>query len=388
MTESKSLKSGWKIYRFDQMAINVNERIKDPSQANVDYYVGLEHLDPDSLKIRRWGSPSDVEATKLLFRKGDIIFGRRRVYQRKVAVADFDGICSAHALVLRANSKVVIPDFLPFFMQSDLFMERAKDISVGSLSPTINWKILAKQEFALPPIEEQKKLVNTFSCLETTNNALNNTFLKAKQLSYALFNDFLNQGWVEVNLGKVIINTQYGLSLNAVDSGKYPILRMMNLEDGRCVENDIKYVELSDQEFENYKLVEGDVLFNRTNSYELVGRTGIYTLKGKHVFASYLVRIKVEKSILDPHYLTLFLNSDQGHRQVLSFATRGVSQANVNATNLLMLKLPLPPIEKQQQILVQINKIEEIASKPNIRIVKTTNLKRFILDNMKSGNNE
>ena len=107
----------WKTWRFDQIAVNVNDRIDDPSAADVEYYVALEHLDPDSLKIRRWGAPSDVEATKLLFRKGDIIFGRRRAYQRKLAVADFNGICSAHAMVLRAKPDVALPEFLPFFGQ-------------------------------------------------------------------------------------------------------------------------------------------------------------------------------------------------------------------------------------------------------------------------------
>ncbi len=159
MSDNKKLKPGWQVWRFDQMATNVNTRIDNPSESGMDYYVGLEHLDADSLKIRRWGTPSDVEATKLMFRAGDIIFGRRRAYQRKLGVAEFDGICSAHAMVLRAKPDVVIPKFLPFFMQSDIFMDRAAEISVGSLSPTINWKTMAAQEFALPPKDEQEKLL-------------------------------------------------------------------------------------------------------------------------------------------------------------------------------------------------------------------------------------
>src|SRR4051812_24923386 len=110
-----TVKPGWKTWRFDQIAINVNDRIDDPSKAGVEYYVGLEHLDPDSLKIRRWSKPDDVEATKLCFKKGDIIFGRRRAYQRKLGVAEFDGICSAHAMVLRPRTEFVLPEFLPFF---------------------------------------------------------------------------------------------------------------------------------------------------------------------------------------------------------------------------------------------------------------------------------
>ncbi len=135
------LPKGWRMVRFEEIAQNVNERVQ-PAETDLDIYVGLEHLDPESLKIRRWGTPDDVIGQKLGFRKGDIIFGKRRAYQRKLAVAEFDGICSAHAMVLRAKTDAVELDFLPFFMQSDMFMKRAVDISVGSLSPTINWKTL------------------------------------------------------------------------------------------------------------------------------------------------------------------------------------------------------------------------------------------------------
>ncbi len=130
----------------------------DPAEAKTDIYVGLEHLDPESLHLKKWGHPSDVTGQKLVFKKGDVIFGRRRAYQRKLAVADFDGICSAHAMVVRAKPMMILPEFLPFFLQSDMFMERAIGISVGSLSPTINWRTLKVQEFPLPPIEEQKRI--------------------------------------------------------------------------------------------------------------------------------------------------------------------------------------------------------------------------------------
>jgi hypothetical protein len=127
----------WKRLAFGEFAHSVNERV-EPSQGGDEIYVGLEHLDPQDLHIRRWGKGSDVIGTKLRFRKGDLIFGRR-AYQRKLAVAEFDGICSAHAMVVRAKPDVVLPEFLPFLMMSDRFMNRAVEISVGSLSPTINW---------------------------------------------------------------------------------------------------------------------------------------------------------------------------------------------------------------------------------------------------------
>jgi len=147
----------WSVIRFDQMAECLTVRV-EPSETTLERYVGLEHLDPETLKISRWGTPSDVIGEKLHFWPGDIIFGKRRAYQKKLAVADFEGICSAHAMVLRARPEIVLPEFLPFFMQSDMFFERALSISVGSLSPTINWGTLAKQEFPLPPLDEQRRI--------------------------------------------------------------------------------------------------------------------------------------------------------------------------------------------------------------------------------------
>lgn len=186
MSAEAQLRPGWRRCRFDEIAINVNERVDDPSEAGVDHYVGLEHLDSESLAIRRWGSPTDVKATKLRFRPGDIIFGRRRVYQRKLGVAHFDGICSAHAMVLRAKPQVVLPEFLPFFMQGDLFMERAKEISVGSLSPTINWPALAREEFLLPPMDEQQRTVDALLAIDCSRDRHSNALRSADTLRRSL----------------------------------------------------------------------------------------------------------------------------------------------------------------------------------------------------------
>lgn len=163
----QSLKPGWKMVKFGDIAQNVAVRV-DPADAKSDIYVGLEHLDPSTIHLRQWGHPSDVTGQKLAFKKGDVIFGRRRAYQRKLAIAEFDGICSAHAMVVRAKPKMILPEFLPFFLQSDMFMERAIEISVGSLSPTINWKTLRVQEFPLPPIDEQKRIAEILWAADET----------------------------------------------------------------------------------------------------------------------------------------------------------------------------------------------------------------------------
>ena len=144
-------------YRFDEIAINSTEK-KKPVEADKDTYIGLEHLDSDCLEVTRWGSDVAPIGDKLVMRKGDVLFGRRRAYQKKVAIAPFNGIFSAHGMVLRPIESVIRKEFFPFFISSDYFLDAAINISVGSLSPTINWRDLAKLEFQIPTLNEQEAI--------------------------------------------------------------------------------------------------------------------------------------------------------------------------------------------------------------------------------------
>lgn len=176
--------------KFEKIAINISERV-EPKKTELATYVGLEHLDADNLKIERTGTPDDVIGTKLKIYKGDIIFGKRRAYLRKVAVSHFDGIASAHSMILRANEKYIEKDFLPYFMQSDTFMSRAVQISEGSLSPTIKNKTLAVQAFILPKKEKQKELITVFKQFDTTMEQLKQQKTSLKNLKQKLLNEIL-----------------------------------------------------------------------------------------------------------------------------------------------------------------------------------------------------
>ena len=175
---------------FSKIANNISERV-EPKETHLGIYVGLEHLDSGDLVIRRKGKPSDVIGTKLKIFKGDIIFGKRRAYLRKLAVSDFDGIASAHSMILRANEKAIEKDFLPYFMQSDTFMNRAVQISEGSLSPTIKWKTLADQKFTLPKMVKQPRLIEIFKQLDTTSELIKKQVNLLKELKQNLLNEIL-----------------------------------------------------------------------------------------------------------------------------------------------------------------------------------------------------
>ena len=182
--------SDFEDIQFEDVAFHISERI-EPKQTDLEIYVGLEHLEPDNLVIERTGKPEDVIGTKMKIYKGDIIFGKRRAYQRKLAVSHFDGIASAHSMILRANEKRIEKDFLPYFMQSDVFMERAVKISEGSLSPTIKWKTLAVQKFSIPKKRKQVQLVELLRQFDTILQLIKNQKTTLKTLKQHLLNEIL-----------------------------------------------------------------------------------------------------------------------------------------------------------------------------------------------------
>lgn len=156
--------------------------------------------------------------------------------------------------------------------------------------------------------------------------------------------------WVVSLIGDVIKQVQYGLSKRSQEKGAYPILGMNNLSEGRVKVNSLKYIDLSGTEFQKFRLNKGDLLFNRTNSYELVGKTSLFDLEGDFAFASYLVRVEVDSEFLTPEFLNYYLNDNFVQARLKLLATRGVSQSNISATKLKGFAVPIPPPPEQQEI--------------------------------------
>lgn len=169
---SKPLKAGWRRVKLGDVVQLAKGRSQDPLADGFDRYVGLEHLEPGDLRIRRWGNVADGVTFTNVFQPGQVLFGKRRAYQRKVAVADFAGVCSGDIYVLETkDAKVLLPELLPFICQTDAFFEHAVGTSAGSLSPRTNWASLVEFEFALPPTNEQASVVQVLSASRSVCDA-------------------------------------------------------------------------------------------------------------------------------------------------------------------------------------------------------------------------
>lgn len=166
------LKKGWARVAFGDVAKLSGQRSSNPEEDGFKRFVGLEHIDPGDLKIRRWGDIVDGTTFTSVFRPGQVLFGKRRAYQRKVAVATFSGVCSGDIYVLEPANALLLPDLLPFICQTDGFFEHAVGTSAGSLSPRTNWDSLASYEFALPPLDEQRQIAAALSAVQVVEDQL------------------------------------------------------------------------------------------------------------------------------------------------------------------------------------------------------------------------
>lgn len=153
-------KTGWKKYRFGDVAIQTKE-IVDMDNTELTRYVAGEHMNSEDIHIRRWGTVGDGylgPAFIRRFHKGDILYGSRRTYLKKVAIADFDGITANTTFVIKPKEELIEPVLLVHLMLSKSFTEYSVTNSRGSVNPYINWKDIADYEFLLPPKPEQKRL--------------------------------------------------------------------------------------------------------------------------------------------------------------------------------------------------------------------------------------
>ncbi len=365
---------------FGEIAKQISKRV-EPSTTDADVYYGLEHLDPENLRIKRWGSPAEVKGQKLTVKEGQIIFGKRRAYQRKLAVAPADGICSAHAMVLEANPKTIVPDLLPFFMQSDRFMERAVAISEGSLSPTIKWKTLATQKFPLPPKKRQEEILEVLQALEESLRVTEDAIASAVQLKRCLMARLLTKGightkfkkteigelpveWELVRVADTLAKkTRRGWSGKKIpDPNGIPVFSIAAVADGVIDLERSEHVTRSgdpDPRLKEATISVGDVLVIRGHANrEVVGTCGLVTsLPDRCTYPDLLVRLVANSKVI-PGYLAALINSPVGRRQVLAVAKTTSGIWKIDQRDIPSFLIPLPSRVEQQMILDAVSNMD------------------------------
>ena len=265
--------------------------------------------------------------------------------------------------------------YLFYFLKSDIGRQMIKAKSSGSVRDNLKMNMLKEMTIPERTLQEQKKCVAALDKLKKIITLQEESVEKYDELIKArfveLFGDpILNtKGWEMVTIGDVVTDVRYGTSKPAVEGGKYPYLRMNNLtSDGHLDLKDLKYIDISDDEIEKCVVRKGDVLFNRTNSIELVGKTAVFDLLEDMVIAGYIIRVRLNEKLL-PEVLSQYMNLEAIKGILRGMAKGAVNQANINAQELQSIKVYVPSMELQNQFVEMKEQVDK-SKFMNINIIR------------------
>lgn len=378
MLERPISKAGWTRVAFGDVVRLSKARVADPEAAGIERVVGLEHIEPGDLRIRRWGDVADGTTFTTLFKPGQVLFGKRRAYQRKVAVADFEGVCSGDIYVLEPANDRLMPELLPFLCQTDAFFDHAVGTSAGSLSPRTNWTSLASFEFLLPPIQEQARLVETFTASHSAIEALLDARDKLEQLETAsLLTKFGAKYGQNPEGYKLLPLAQLAEIRTGLAKGKpsgsatidLPYLSVANVKDGFLDLSEVKEITVERNRIQRYSLTSGDVLMTEGGDLDKLGRGTVWQaeiplcLHQNHVFA-----VRTDIDLLDPWFLAAIARSVYGKSYFRKCAKRSSNLASINKAQVSAFLVPAAPIVEQRNWLQAYQEIRRQGDRLSERI--------------------
>ena len=264
------------------------------------------------------------------------------------------------------------------FLRYALVYQRPEILKLryGGAQPNISQQVVRNLVVPLPPLPEQRKIAAVLGlvqrAIEEQERLITLTTELKKALLHKLFTEGLRgepqkqteigpvpESWDLKPLGDYLTEAQYGISVKGGETGRYAVLRMTNQREGRISSDNLQYVELMADQFQRFRVERRDILFNRTNSLDLVGRTAIFDIEGNFVFASYLIRLRPDAKRLRPFFLNHYFNWGETQVRLKSIATRAVSQSNISATRLRGFSVPVPKPDEQDEIVGQIDCLDQ-----------------------------
>jgi type I restriction enzyme S subunit len=392
MSESKPLKPGWKRVKFGDVVQLSKARCADPLAEGVERYVGLEHLEPGDLRIRNWGNVADGVTFTSVFQPGQVLFGKRRAYQRKVAVADFSGVCSGDIYVMETkDAQVLMPELLPFICQTDAFFDHAVGTSAGSLSPRTNWTSLSNFELNLPGPEAQRLILTALSSC----SLLEDEYASANKCAINLLGSHANAIFADrkyelVQFERVLTRQpQSGIykAPEFLGSGT-KIVNMGELFGFDVIADSIemKRMELTREEVAKYKLTSDDLIFGRRSIVlEGAGKCSmVATLQEPVIFESSILRVTVTPELVLPKFIFEWLRSPRGIQQITRI--RSVTTvAGITGSDLKKIAVPVMPIAEQRAISDELSSMRASVSAISQRQAANRHLKKTILEKMLGG---
>ncbi|MCX8960996.1 restriction endonuclease subunit S [Erwinia psidii] len=344
-----------KYVKFGDICREVKINTKDPLADGYVRYIGLEHLDPGSLKIKRWGLiKEDNPSFTRVFKKGHILFGKRRPYLKKAAIAEFDGICSGDIIVMESNQNEMVSALLPFILQKDLFWDYAIKTSSGSLSPRTKFTSLKNFELTIPSKSEQVSVSNllksNLKSYALGMDALDLLVVYRQKLIDSIFEQFASYPQIPL-VDLISIKNGYAYSgKNIGDEGKNSVIVTpgnFHLGGGYNPSKDRFY---SGDAIRDFKLRGGDLVVNMTDlsrAGDTLGLPAFIPESDKQYLHNQRVGlVEFISQELNPSFLFMFMCSTQFRRKIVATSS-GTTVRHTSVAKLLDFNLSIPPVELQ-----------------------------------------
>jgi type I restriction enzyme S subunit len=383
----QSLKPGWEMVKFGEVVKNANLVEREPEANGIERIVGLEHIDPENLHIRRWNAVADGTSFTRKFVPGQTLFGKRRAYQRKVAYAEFEGICSGDILTFEPkNRKILLPELLPFICQSDVFFGHALATSAGSLSPRTSWTALKDFEFPLPSLDEQKRIaeilwaadeaVEKYASLTSNLNTYVETLIENNITSTnvtSVLGDYCPSDGIKIGpFGSLLHSEDY-------QSEGVPVVMPADIENGVIQEE--KVARISEEkalELQNYRLSENDILFPRRG--DLKKRALVLDHQENWLCGTGTIRVRLKKGI-NPLAVFWAVTSTSTNRWLDRFSV-GTTMPNLNAATIKKIPFHLPEGSKAEEFLRLLERTKSLHANAVGHHQKLVALKNHLIGNL------
>lgn len=378
-------KTNWTPVKFGDVVFEPKENAKDLFSEGIEHVVGLEHIDSENIHLTRSGKPEDSTTFSKKFKKGDVLFGRRRAYLKKAAVASFDGICSGDITVFRAK-KNLLPELLPFVVNNEKFFDYAVKHSAGGLSPRVKFKDLANYEFLLPPKDQQAQLAELLWALDEVVEKERGVLEKSIICRYVFFENKLSKSINEVRtLGYVINDIVAGKSPMGQNrpafNDEYGVLKVSAVGKEEFVDSENKAL-VDQSEFNmRYEVKPGYILVTRANAlFEGIGRACMVkkTRNGLMLSDKTLRIIPNNEYVLDRFLYQCLLS--RPFRSYVESVAGGTEAKNISQDNLRNAPIWKPSIQIQSEIVKKLEAFDNVILDKQVQILHSRALQKSLIN--------
>lgn len=382
---SATVEKGQTRVAFGDVVRLVRDKV-DPEDSGVERYVAGEHMDTDELRIRGWGVIGDGylgPAFHMRFKPGHVLYGSRRTYLRKVALADFEGICANTTFVLESKDpKVLLPELLPFVMQTEAFHTHSISQSKGSVNPYVNFSDLAWFEFALPPLEEQRRIAEGIQAVEDCKASLRRAAAASQGAFESLcMHQVTDEGrysglhptnwapeeWALRPLEEVVAPDApicYGIvQVRSDDPNGIPTLAINNL--GGCYRDGVhRTAKGIEEKYQRSRVAPGDVIIS------IKGTIGEIDILPPHFTGNIsrdIARIRLNPEILRPRFF-LYLYLSLPYRRYMQSLVVGSTRAELSIAAIRKMAVPYPALDEQDRIAHELGAMAKATEKFEKRV--------------------